>query len=100
MKKHLSAVRTPLGALIVGAAGLVLLLLTAYGLTRLASRGEVMGRVEVSDTQIGGLDEEQALSALVGVEEEYLGRPALRPASTSTSRRSPMRRCWWGATAT
>ena len=77
MKKHLSAVKTPLGALIVGVAGLVLLLLTAYGLTRLASRGEVMGRVEVSDTQIGGLDEEQALSALVAVEEEYLGRPAV-----------------------
>jgi len=77
MKKHLSAVRTPLGALIVGVAGLVLLLLTAYGLTRLASRGEVMGRVEVSDTQIGGLDEEQALSALVAVEEQHVGRPAV-----------------------
>ena len=77
MKKHLSAVRTPLGALIVGVAGLVLLLFAAYGLTRLASRGEVMGRVEVSGTQIGGLDEAQALSALVAVEEEYLGRPAV-----------------------
>ena len=77
MKKYLSAVRTPLGALIVGAAGLVLLLFAAYGLTRLASRGEVMGRVEVAGTQIGGLDEEQALSALLAVEEEYLGRPAV-----------------------
>ncbi len=77
MKKHLSAVRTPLGALIVGVAGLVLLLFAAYGLTRFASRGEVMGRVEVSGTQIGGLDEAQALSALVAVEEEYLGRPAV-----------------------
>ncbi|MET0565397.1 MAG: VanW family protein [Acidimicrobiia bacterium] len=77
MKKHLSAVRTPLGALVVGVAGLLLLLFTAYGLTRLASRGEVMGRVEVAGTQIGGLDEEQALSALLAVEEEYLGRPAV-----------------------
>jgi vancomycin resistance protein YoaR len=77
MKKHLSAVRTPLGALVVGVAGLVLLLLAAYGLTRLVSRGEVMGRVEVAGTEIGGLDEEQALSALLAVEEEYLGRPAV-----------------------
>ena len=77
MKKHLSAVKTPLGALVVGVAGLLLLLFTAYGLTRLASRGEVMGRVEVAGTQIGGLDEEQALSALLAVEEEYLGRPAV-----------------------
>ena len=61
MKKHLSAVKTPLGPLVVGVAGLLLLLFTAYGLTRLASRGEVMGRVEVAGTQIGGLDEEQAL---------------------------------------
>ena len=36
-----------------------------------------MGRVEVAGTAIGGLDEEQALSAMVAVEEEYLGRPAV-----------------------
>lgn len=77
MKKHLSSVSTPLGALVVGVAGVVLLLLAAYGLTRLVSRGEIMGRVEVASTPIGGLDEEQALSALLAVEEEYLGRPAV-----------------------
>jgi vancomycin resistance protein YoaR len=77
MKRHLSWIRTPLGALAVGAAGILLLTLSAYGLTRLASRGEVMGRVEVASTQIGGLNEEQALSALLAVEEEYLARPAV-----------------------
>jgi vancomycin resistance protein YoaR len=77
MNRHLSWIRTPLGALAVGAAGIMLLLLSAYGLTRLVSRGEVMGRVEVAGTQIGGLDEEQALSSLLAVEEEYLARPAV-----------------------
>ena len=56
---------------------MLLLVLAAYGLTRLASRGEVMGRVEVAGVQIGGLDEEQALSALLAVEEAYLARPAV-----------------------
>jgi vancomycin resistance protein YoaR len=77
MKKQLSSVSTPLGALVVGVVGLLVLLFAAYGLTRLASRGEVMGRVEVAGTQIGSLDEEQALSSLLAVEEEYLGRPAV-----------------------
>jgi vancomycin resistance protein YoaR len=77
MKRHLSWIRTPLGALAVGVAGVLVLILSAYGLTRLASRGEVMGRVEVASTQIGGLNEEQALSALLAVEEEYLARPAV-----------------------
>ena len=77
MNRYLSWIRTPLGALIMGVAGILLLILSAYGLTRLASRGEVMGRVEVADIQIGGLDEEQALSALLAVEDEYLARPAV-----------------------
>jgi len=36
-----------------------------------------MGRVEVASTPIGGLDTEQALTALVAVEEIYLTRPAI-----------------------
>ena len=36
-----------------------------------------MGRVEVASTPIGGLDTEQALTALVAVEETYLSRPAI-----------------------
>lgn len=77
MNKHLSSRITPLNALVVALSAVLLLVLLAYGLTRLVSRGEVMGRVEVAGTQIGGLDEEQALSALVGVEDEYLNRPAV-----------------------
>jgi vancomycin resistance protein YoaR len=41
------------------------------------SRGEVMGRVEVAGTPIGGMDTEQALTALVAVEDVYLSRPAI-----------------------
>ena len=77
MKKHLSSRSTPLNALVVAIIAVLALLFTAYGLTRLLSRGEVMGRVEVAGTAIGGLDEEQALSALLGVEEEFLSRPAV-----------------------
>ncbi|HSO50149.1 MAG TPA: VanW family protein, partial [Acidimicrobiia bacterium] len=55
----------------------VMLLLVSYGVTRYVSRGEIMGRVEVAGTQIGGLDEERALTALIVVEEEYLRRPAV-----------------------
>lgn len=77
MNRYLSRIRTPIGALVTGVACLLLLVLAAYGLTRLASRGEVMGRVEVAGVQIGGLDEEQALSALLAVEEAYLARPAV-----------------------
>jgi len=36
-----------------------------------------MGRVEVASTPIGGLDTDQALSALVAVEDIYLTRPAI-----------------------
>jgi hypothetical protein len=53
------------------------LLLGLYGLTRFLSRGEVMGRVEVASTPIGGLQTEQALTALVAVEEIYVTRPAI-----------------------
>jgi len=77
MKLHLSSRSTPLNALVVAVGAVLLALLAAYGLTRFASRGEVMGRVEVAGTQIGGLDEEQALSALLGVEDDYLSRPAV-----------------------
>jgi vancomycin resistance protein YoaR len=77
MNRFLSWIRTPLGALTTGVAVLLLFVLSAYGLTRLASRGEVMGNVEVAGTQIGGLDEEQALSALLAVEQAYLARPGV-----------------------
>lgn len=77
MNKHLSSRSTPLNALAVAIGAVLVLLFVSYGLTRLLSRGEVMGRVEVAGTPIGGLDEGQALSALLGVEDEFLSRPAV-----------------------
>jgi hypothetical protein len=77
MNKHLSSRSISLYALAVAMGAVLVFLLGAYGITRYVSRGEVMGRVEVAGTAIGGLDEEQALTALIGVEEEYLGRPAV-----------------------
>ena len=76
MSKHLASrtTRWNTPALIVSAVAI--LFLGAYGLTRVASRGEVMGRVEVAGTPIGGLDGERALIALVTVEEAYAARPA------------------------
>ena len=62
-------------ALIAGTA--VFLVLATYGLTRLASSDEVMGRVEVASTPIGGLDEPQALTTLIPVEDRFTSRPAI-----------------------
>ncbi len=77
MNKHRFAPEFSLRALAVALGAVLLLVLVFYGLTRFASKGEVMGRVEVAGTQIGGLDEEQALTALVAVEDEFLARPAV-----------------------
>jgi hypothetical protein len=77
MNKILSSRSTPLNALVVAIGAVLVLIFLSYGLTRLLSRGEVMGRVEVAGTSIGGLDEGQALSALLGVEDEFLSRPAV-----------------------
>ncbi len=57
-------------AVIVGVFFAVLF--STYGLTRAFSAGEVMGRVEVSGTALGGLTRDQALNTMVGVEDEYL----------------------------
>jgi vancomycin resistance protein YoaR len=77
MNKHLSARNISLSALAVALGAVLLFFLAAYGITRYVSRGEVMGRVDVAGTPIGGLDEEQTLTALLVVEEDYLGRPAV-----------------------
>jgi vancomycin resistance protein YoaR len=77
MNKHLSSTKGSLNALAIAIGAVLLALIGAYCLTRFASRGEVMGRVEVAETPIGGLDEPQALTALIVVEDEYLTRPAV-----------------------
>ncbi len=76
MKKQLSFPIHPLLAAVLIVAGLLTLLLTAYGLTRWASSGEVMGRVEVEEAQLGGLTEVEALNTMSALEIGRLGRPA------------------------
>ncbi len=57
------------------AVGLTFALMgAAYALTRWASDGEVMGRVEVAGVGIGGLTPEEAVAELRALEEEYLSR--------------------------
>ncbi len=77
MNKHLSARNISLSALAVALGAVFVFLLVCYGITRFVSRGEVMGRVEVAGAEIGGLNEEQALTALVAVEDTYSSRPAV-----------------------
>ena len=52
MNRILSWLKTPLGALGTGVAVILVVVLSAYGLTRLASRGEVMGKIEVAPRAI------------------------------------------------
>jgi vancomycin resistance protein YoaR len=76
MKSHpLFRVHPLLAALMV--TGVTLLILFAlFGISRWFSRDEVIGRVEVGHVPVGGMTEEQALTALLTLEEELLARPA------------------------
>lgn len=64
MKKQLSFPVHPLvaAALVVGA--LLVVLVAAFGLTRWASAGEVMGRVKVAELDLGGKTADQAHNAV------------------------------------
>lgn len=77
MNKHLSSRLSLPFALGLIVAGVVLGSLGAYGLTRLASRGEIMGRVQVAGIPIGGLGREEALTTLVAIEDEFGNRSAV-----------------------
>lgn len=77
MYEHLSFRKSPKTASAILAAGVLALFLFAYGVTRLASRGEVMGRVEVAATQLGGLDRDTALGTMVQVEDSFVTRTAV-----------------------
>jgi vancomycin resistance protein YoaR len=77
MYDYLSFRKSPRTASVTLAIGVVLLFLFAYGVTRFVSRGEVMGRVEVADTQLGGLDLDSALGTMVHVEEAFNTRMAV-----------------------
>jgi len=77
MHDYVSFRKSPKTASAILAIGVVLLFLLAYGATRFASRGEVMGRVEVAGTQLGGLDRDTALGTMVQVEESFNARRAV-----------------------
>ena len=76
MNKHPSFRIHPLLTAVVVVAGFFVVLLAAYGLTRRVSQGEVMGRVDVVGAPIGGLSHEEAVSAILVVEDQYLARTA------------------------
>jgi vancomycin resistance protein YoaR len=77
MYDYLSFRKSPRTASATLAIGVVLLFLFAYGVTRFVSRGEVMGRVEVADTQLGGLDLDTAFGTMVQVEEAFNTRTSV-----------------------
>lgn len=76
MKKQLSFPIHPLLAAVIVVGGLLVILLSAYGITRWASAGEVMGRVHVAETELGGRTEEQAHDSVKALEIGRLARVA------------------------
>ena len=76
MNKHPSFPMHPLLTAVIVVAGLFAVLFAAYGLTRNVSQDEVMGRVEVVGTPIGGMSHEEAIGAILAVEDQYLARTA------------------------
>jgi vancomycin resistance protein YoaR len=76
MKKQLSFPIHPLLAAVIVVGGLFVILLSAYGISRWASEGEVMGRVGVAEAELGGRTEEQALDSVKALEIGRLARVA------------------------
>lgn len=74
MNRNFSFRIHPLLAAVIVVAALFVMLGGAYALTRSASDGEVMGRVQVAGVSIGGLTEAEALGEIRALEEEYLER--------------------------
>lgn len=75
MTNHSSLRIHPLIAAVIVVVAFFAVLMAAYGITGSASEDEVMGRVEVNGTSIGGLSEEEAISAVLTIEDEYIARP-------------------------
>jgi vancomycin resistance protein YoaR len=76
MKKHFTFGIHPLLVALIAVAVVYGVAFGAYGATRWASAGEVMGRVEVAGVQLGGLDRELAIAEVVGLETDLLQREA------------------------
>lgn len=77
MNQHASFRIHPLLAAVIAVAAFFVVLFAAYGLTRNVSQDQVMGHVEVVGTPIGGLSRDEALSAVLEVEDEYVARTAV-----------------------
>ena len=76
MKNHLCFPIHPLLAAAYVVGGLLVLIGSAYGITRAVSQEEIIGRVEVAGTSIGGLTRDEALTTLVALEDAYVNRDA------------------------
>jgi vancomycin resistance protein YoaR len=76
MKKQLSFPIHPLLAAALVAGALFATLFGAYGITRWVSAGEVMGRVQVAEADLGGKTEDQAYNAVSALEIGRLARLA------------------------
>lgn len=76
MKKQVSFPINPLLAAVIVVGALFAMLLTAYGLTRWTSTGEVMGRVHMAEADLGGRTEAETDDAVRAVEARRLSRQA------------------------
>src|SRR5918994_1431788 len=74
MKKQLSFPIHPLLAAVIVVGGLFVILLSAYGITRWASSGEVMGRVQLAEAELGGRTEDRAHDSVRALEIGRLAR--------------------------
>ena len=57
-------------------AGLLTLVVGVYGVSRLASRGEILGSVVVLDVELGGITPQEAAEAVVDLEGRLANLPA------------------------
>ncbi|HEX6221244.1 MAG TPA: VanW family protein [Acidimicrobiia bacterium] len=76
MKNQLSFRIHPLLAAVIVVGGVFVLLFAAYGLTRWASAGEVLGRVYIAEAEVSGRSEEEALNIADSLEIGRLARQA------------------------
>lgn len=89
MNNHSSFRIHPLLVAAIVVAGFFVMLIAAYAITRNVSEDEVMGRVEVAGTPIGGMSREEATSTVLGVEDLYSGRQATFSIEGSTVNLEP-----------
>ncbi len=74
MNKDLFFRTHPLVASLLIVVATFAFLFAMFGLTRWASQGQVIGRVEVAGVPLGGLTEEEALTALLEIQQAHQSR--------------------------